>query len=74
MLVIDDFLANGCAARGLIEIIEKSGAILEGVGIVIEKGFQEGGKDLRARGINLKSLAIIKSMSDDGLEFEELDY
>ena len=60
VLVIDDFLANGCAARGLIEIIEK--------------GFQEGGKDLRARGINLKSLAIIKSMSDDGLEFEELDY
>ena len=74
VLVIDDFLANGCAARGLIEIIEESGAILEGVGIVIEKGFQEGGKDLRARGINLKSLAIIKSMSDDGLEFEELDY
>ena len=74
ILIIDDFLANGCAVDGLIELIRSAGATVEGVGIVIEKGFQEGGKDLRARGINLKSLAIIKSMSDDGLEFEELDY
>lgn len=74
ILIIDDFLANGCAVEGLIELVEAAGATLEGVGIVIEKGFQDGGKALRARGVNLKSLAIVKSMSDDSLEFEELDY
>lgn len=71
VLIIDDFLANGCAVCGLIEIIEQAGATLEGVGIVIEKGFQEGGKELRARGIDVKSLAIIKSMTDTSIEFEE---
>ena len=71
VLVIDDFLANGCAVNGLLDIIDEAGATLEGVGIVIEKGFQDGGKELRARGVDLKSLAIIKSMSDNSIEFEE---
>lgn len=71
VLIIDDFLANGCAVNGLIDIIECAGATLEGVGIVIEKGFQEGGKELRARGVDVKSLAIVKSMSDDAVEFED---
>ena len=71
VLVIDDFLANGCAVNGLIDIIEKSGATLEGVGIVIEKGFQDGGKELRARGIDVKSLAIIESMTDTDITFRE---
>lgn len=69
VLVIDDFLANGCALKGLIHIIEQSGASLEGVGIVIEKGFQDGGKNIREMGIHLESLAIIDSMSDTSLTF-----
>ena len=69
VLIVDDFLANGCAVEGLIDIIQTAGATLEGVGIVIEKGFQVGGKELRARGIDVRSLAIIESMSDDSLEF-----
>ena len=73
VLVIDDFLANGCAVNGLIDIINQAGAKLEGVGIVIEKGFQDGGKELRAKGIDVKSLAIVKSMTDDDIEFEEQD-
>ena len=73
VLIIDDFLANGCAVNGLLDIIDESGATLEGVGIVIEKGFQDGGRDIRARGVNLKSLAIIKSMTDTTIEFEEQD-
>ena len=71
VLIIDDFLANGCAVNGLLDIIEAAGASVEGVGIVIEKGFQSGGRDIRARGIDVKSLAIIKSMSDDSIEFVE---
>ena len=71
VLVIDDFLANGCAVNGLLDIIESAGATLEGVGIVIEKGFQDGGKELRARGVDVKSLAIIKSMTDDSIESAE---
>ncbi|MDO4804749.1 MAG: xanthine phosphoribosyltransferase [Lachnospiraceae bacterium] len=69
VLILDDFLANGCAAKGLISIIENAGATLEGVGIVIEKGFQSGGKELRDHGIDVRSLAIIESMTDDGLVF-----
>ena len=59
ILVVDDFLANGCAAEGLIELINESGATLQGVGIIIEKGFQDGGKRLRERGIRVESLAIV---------------
>ena len=73
VLIIDDFLANGCAVHGLLDIIEQAGASVEGVGIVIEKGFQDGGKDIRERGVDLKSLAIIKSMSDTEIVFEEQD-
>lgn len=62
ILVIDDFLANGCAVEGLIDLIAESGATLQGVGIVIEKGFQDGGKRLRDKGIRVESLAIVESM------------
>ena len=71
VLLIDDFLANGCALLGLIDIVKKSGAALEGAGIVIEKGFQNGGKQIRNMGIRLESLAIIDSMSDSSLTFRE---
>ena len=64
ILIIDDFLANGCALLGLIDIVKESGATLEGAGIVIEKGFQIGGKLLRDRGIHLESLAIVDGMDD----------
>ena len=69
VLIIDDFLANGCALMGLIDIVKKSGAVLEGAGIVIEKGFQEGGKMIRDMGVRLESLAIIDSKTDDSLTF-----
>ena len=61
ILIIDDFLANGCAVDGLIDLIRSAGATVEGVGIVIEKGFQEGGKRIRGKGIRVESLAIISS-------------
>ena len=63
ILVIDDFRANGCAVNGLIDLIEESGATLEGVGIAVEKGFQNGGKLLRARGLRVESLAIVEDMN-----------
>ena len=69
VLIIDDFLANGCALKGLIEIVKNSGAVLEGTGIVIEKGFQHCGDMLREEGIRVESLAIIDSMTDDSLTF-----
>ena len=62
VLIIDDFLANGCALRGLIRITEEAGAKVEGIGIVIEKGFQSGGSDIRKMGYDLRSLAVIESM------------
>ena len=65
VLVIDDFLANGCAVDGLTEIINESGATLQGVGIIIEKGFQDGGKRLREKGIRVESLAIVDAMNDE---------
>jgi xanthine phosphoribosyltransferase len=65
ILIIDDFLANGCAVNGLIEIIESSGASIEGIGIAIEKGFQDGGKILREKGYQVESLAIVESMNDE---------
>ena len=71
VLIIDDFLANGCALNGLIDIVHHSGATLEGTGIVIEKGFQRGGDMLRERGIRVESLAIIDSMTDTSLTFRE---
>jgi len=72
ILIIDDFLAKGKALIGLSQIVAKSGATLCGAGIVIEKGFQDGGKKLREEGMRIESLAIVKSMSEDGeIEFEE---
>lgn len=62
VLIIDDFLANGCALRGLIDICESAGATVEGIGIAIEKGFQSGGDDLRDAGYDVQSLAIVDSM------------
>lgn len=62
VLIIDDFLANGCAVMGLINLINEAGATLEGVGIAVEKGFQQGGKLIREKGIRLESLAVIESM------------
>lgn len=69
VLILDDFLANGEAALGLIELITQAKAQLVGVGIVIEKGFQPGGAKLRAQGIRLESLAIIDSMADNTVKF-----
>ena len=62
LLIIDDFLANGCALQGLISIAEAAGAEVAGIGIVIEKGFQYGGRSIRNLGYHLESLAIIESM------------
>jgi len=62
VLIIDDFLANGCAVNGLIDLIRSAGATVEGVGIAIEKGFQTGGQLIRDKGIRVESLAIIESM------------
>ncbi|MEE1114498.1 MAG: xanthine phosphoribosyltransferase [Eubacterium sp.] len=64
VLLIDDFLANGCAVQGLIEMIKQAGAVVEGVGIAIEKGQMQGGKLLRDEGLQVESLAIIESMDD----------
>lgn len=64
VLIIDDFLANGCAVAGLIELVQSAGAGIEGVGIAIEKGFQEGGRLLRSKGIRVESLAIVDAMDD----------
>ena len=72
VLIIDDFLANGAALEGLIDLIRQAGAQLAGAGIVVEKAFQPGGARLRAQGIRVESLAKIKSMSEEtGVEFEE---
>ena len=62
ILIIDDFLANGCAVLGLIDLIQSAGATVEGVGIAIEKGFQQGGDMIREKGLRVESLAIIESM------------
>ena len=71
VLVIDDFLANGCALMGLLDIIKEAGATIEGAGIVVEKGFQQGGQIIRQNGIHLESLAIIETMTDTSLTFRE---
>ena len=70
VLIVDDFLANGAALTGLIELVEQSGATLVGCGICIEKAFQPGGDMLRSKGIRVESLARVKSMSvENGIEF-----
>ena len=65
VLIVDDFLANGCALQGLISIVESADANVVGCGIVIEKGFQEGGHRIRNLGYRLESLAIIDAMDDE---------
>ena len=65
VLIIDDFLANGCARNGLLDIAQKAGATVEGVGIAVEMGFQRGGELIRQKGIRVESLAIIESMDAD---------
>ena len=62
VLIIDDFLANGCALLGLIQIVQAAGATVEGIGIAIEKGFQPGGDKIRSMGYQLESLAIVEEM------------
>lgn len=63
VLLIDDFLANGCALQGLIQIVQSAGATVEGIGIAIEKGFQSGGRMIRNLGYQLESLAIVEEMN-----------
>ena len=65
VLIIDDFLANGCALAGLIDLVQSAGAVIEGIGIVVEKGFQNGGDLIRSKGVRLESLAIIDGMNDE---------
>ena len=62
ILLIDDFLANGCALEGLINLVQSAGATVEGIGIAVEKGFQEGGKRIREKGVQLEALAIVDAM------------
>lgn len=73
VLIIDDFLANGEAAKGLIHIVEQSGAALAGIGIVIEKGFQNGRKLIEEKGVRVESLAIVSSLENSKVTFKE-DY
>ena len=65
VLIIDDFLANGCALQGLIQICAQAGATVEGIGIAVEKGFQAGGRMIRNLGYQLESLAIVECMNDE---------
>lgn len=76
VLIVDDFLANGEALRGLVDIVTQAGAELIGIGVAVEKGFQPGGKRLREEGIDLKSLAIIDKADESGFVFrkQEEDY
>ena len=70
VLILDDFLANGCAANAMISLCEQAGATVTGVGAVIEKAYQKGGAELRARGVRVESLARIASMSPtEGIRF-----
>ena len=73
VLIIDDFLANGCALQGLIGIVQSAGATVEGIGIAVEKGFQAGGRMIRNLGYQLESLAIVESMdaSNGSIQFRE---
>ncbi len=71
VIIIDDFLANGEALRGLIDIVTQSGAQILGIGVAVEKGFQPGGNKIRAMGYNLQSLAIIDKADESGFIFRE---
>ena len=69
VLIIDDFLANGCALEGLIKLIDISGAAFAGAGVVIEKGFQDGGRRIREQNLRIESLAIIDCMDENKIVF-----
>lgn len=69
VIIIDDFLANGEALRGMVDIVRQAGAELLGIGVAIEKGFQQGGARLREEGVNLHSLAIVESADASGIVF-----
>ena len=69
VLIIDDFLANGCALMGLLDLAKEAGATVEGIGIAVEKGFQGGGDALRAKGVRVESMAVIDAMTDDAIVF-----
>lgn len=71
VLILDDFLAMGEATGGLISLVRQAGSALAGVGIVVEKGFQEGGRRLREQGVNLQSLVVIEALGEDGIRFAE---
>ncbi len=71
ILIVDDFLAKGKAARGLIDILDMAKCNLSGIGIVIEKGFQKGGDEIRSIGVKLESLAIVESIDDGNIVFGE---
>ena len=71
ILIIDDFLANGCALQGLISIVDQAGGTVEGIGIAIEKGFQGGGDRLRNMGVDYHALAVIEKADENGIIFRE---
>ena len=71
VLIVDDFMANGEAVRGLCDLVEQAGAELAGIGIAIEKGFQGGGDRLRAMGLNYHALAVIESAGEQGIVFRD---
>lgn len=72
VLIVDDFLANGAALEGLISLIEQAGAEIVGCSVVIEKGFQDGGKRIRSKGYRVESLAIIESIDDGKIVFKQM--
>jgi len=71
VLIVDDFLANGEALRGMVDIVDQAGAEILGIGIAVEKGFQSGGQRMRDAGYNLKSLAIVESADETGFTFRD---
>ena len=74
VLFIDDFLANGNAAKGILDLVNQAGTTLKGMGFLIEKGFQEGGKHLRSMGVHVESLAIIDSLDDCQIKIRSYSY
>ena len=73
VLIIDDFMANGNAMQGLIDLVNAAGATLEGIGVAVEKGFQGGGDALRAGSVPYKALAVIEQADENGIIFREED-
>ncbi len=73
VLLVDDFLANGKALEGLIDLVEQAGAVVVGASCAIEKGFQHGGDRLREKGVAVRSLAVIDQMTDDSIVFRPSD-